>query len=247
MSALQNRRAYHIAVVDTGSDLRTIRRSLTKRGFRICAHTSTQSALERALASPPSMFILETDVGTGDGLELCKEIRRTAGLSLVPIVMVSHRSRVWDVVAGLQAGADDYMIKPLREQEMLARVDATLRRCYELNQSRVVRFDAIEINSDAITLTVRGKRHGLAPAEFRLLDYLVHNPGRAFSRAHLLAIMRSRPGSVKHRMIDVIVKRIRYAIEPDQQNPKYLRTVKGFGYCFYLPETATGIENRAKQ
>jgi DNA-binding response OmpR family regulator len=193
------------------------------------------------------MFILETDIDTGDGLELCTEIRRTPGLSLIPIVIVSHRSREWDVVAGLQAGADDYITKPFRERELLARIDASLRRCYELSRPRLVQFDAIEINSDAITLTVRGRRHQLAPAEFRLLDYLVHNPGRAFSRDHLLGIIRSRPKSVKHRMIDVIVNRIRYAIEPDHQHPKYLRTVKGFGYSFYLPKSATGIESRAKQ
>ena len=228
-------------VVDAGNDLRTLRHLLAKAGFKIRAFTSAESAFARALDSPPSMFVLETDLASSDGLELCRRIRKTAGLSLLPIVLVSRRSHEAEVVAGLEAGADDYISKPFRQRELLARVDASLRRCYELSQPRVIRFDGIEINSAAITLTVHGRRKQLTPAEFRLLDYMTRNPGRAFSRDHLLSIIRSRPRSVKFRMIDVIVKRIRYAIEPDQANPKYLRTVPGFGYCFYLPENASGI------
>ena len=228
-------------VVDIGDDLHAIRAVLKNAGFKIRAFTSAASALDRALDSAPSMFILDTDIVGGDGLELCRQIRETAGLSLIPILQMSRRSQEADVVAGLQAGADDYIVKPFRERELLARVNASLRRCYELSQPRLTRFDAVEINSEAITLTVHGQRKQLRPAEFKLLDYMVRNPGRVFSRDHLLSIIQSRPRSVKCRMIDVIVRQVRDAIEPDPAHPRYLRTASGFGYCFYLPENATGV------
>lgn len=233
--------AYSIIVVDNGNDLQLIRGVLATRGFKVRPFTNADSALERALASPPSMFILEADLMKGDGVELCRQIRMTSGLSLIPIIFVSHRAEEADKVVALEAGADDYITKPFGKREMLARVSASLRRCYELRHPLVLRFDDIEINSEATTLTVRGVRVALAPSEFRLLDYLVRNPGRTFIRDHLLKMMRVRTRSVKSRLVDVIVRRIREAIEPDVANPKYLRTVTGFGYCFHLPEGATRL------
>jgi len=187
------------------------------------------------------MFILETAISQGDGLELCRRIRRTPGLSLIPVLLVSHRSQEADKVAGFESGADDYIAKPFGDREMIARVVANLRRCYELTQPVLIRFDDIEINSEAMTLTVNRSPVELSLREFRLLEYFVRNPGRTFSRDHLLKMIRSHSGPVKPRLVDVYVQRIRQTIEPDEEHPTYLRTVRGLGYCFHLPATAKGL------
>lgn len=231
----QHEHGYSIVLIDRGKDLQSTRHLLSARGFRVRPFTNPESALERALLTPPSMFILETELEKRDGLEVCREIRQTSGLSLIPIIFISRRAQEADKVVALESGADDYITKPFAKREMLARVSASLRRCYELRHPLVLHFDDIEINSEATTLTVRGVRSPLTPSQFRLLDYLVRNPGRTFSREHLLKMMRVRTKSVKLRLVDVIVKQIRAAIEPDQTHPKYLRTVTGFGYCFHLP------------
>lgn len=236
---LQSRRPYSIILLDRGKDLQFIRSLLTSRGYRVRAFSADARALDRALASPPSIFIIETDLAEADGLEFCRRIRKSSGLSMTPIICISHRGEEADKVVALDSGADDYITKPFGSREMLARVNAVLRRCYEFRNPLVLRFDDIEINSEATMLKVRGQRATLSPSEFRLLDYLARNPDKTFTRDHLLKMMRVRTGTVKPRMVDVIVKRIREAIEPDFTNPRYLRTVIGFGYSFHLPESAT--------
>lgn len=195
-----------------------------------------ESAIRRALNSPPSLFILEAALPQGNGLLLCDRIRRTPALCSIPVIFVSRRRNEADKVAGLGAGADDYIGKPFGERELVARVRAILRRCYELTQPALSQFDDIELDSNTVTLTVKGEPVDMALSEFRLLEYFIRNPGRTFSRHHLLKMIRSNLDDVKPRMVDVYVKRIRRKIEVHEENPQYLRTVRGLGYCFHLPD-----------
>jgi DNA-binding response OmpR family regulator len=96
-------------VVDNGDDLRLTQRLLSSRGFSVRPFSNPKTALDRAMESPPSMFVLEADLETGDGVEMCREIRMTSNLSLIPIIFVSHRSQEADKVVALEAGADDYI------------------------------------------------------------------------------------------------------------------------------------------
>ena len=187
------------------------------------------------------MFILESAWPRNDGLSLCDRIRKTSSLASIPIIFVSKRAQEADVVAGLNTGADDYITKPFRERELIARVTASLRRCFELTQPVISQFGIFELNYDAMTLTVNGTLLRIPLAEFRLLEYLVRNPGRTFSRDHLLKMIGSESAKVKPRLVDVYVKRIRQKIEADEENPKYLRTVRGLGYCFHVPTEAGRI------
>jgi two-component system alkaline phosphatase synthesis response regulator PhoP len=155
---------------------------------------------------------------------------------LIPVIFVSHRKNEADKVAGLEAGADDYIGKPFGERELIARVRANLRRCYELTQPVRFQFGEVELNSNTVTLTVKGKPAEITPSEFRLLEYLVRNPGKTFGRDHLLKMIRPTLGAVKPRIVDVYVKKIRRQIEVNEEDPKYLRTVRGVGYCFHLPD-----------
>jgi len=205
--------------LDSGDDLNATRLLLNNRGFKVRGFASADSAFQKALVAPPSMFILEAVTAHEDGLQLCRRIRSTPGLSLIPVLFVSRCSAEADNVAGLEAGADDYIKKPYRERELIARVGANLRRCYELSQPLVVSFDEIELNSEAMTVTVNGYPVELSLTEFRLLEYLVRNPGRTFNRDHLLKMIRIHSGTAKARLVDVYVGRIRRKIEVDELNP----------------------------
>lgn len=235
MATVRDKREYTIFAVDKADGLRAIKGALSRRGFRVYGFVNGDSAIRRALNSPPSLFLLEAALSYGDGLLLCARIRKTPVLALVPVVFVSRRSDVADRVAGLEMGADDYITKPFDERELAARVSASLRRCYELSRPASLQFGKVEIDSNAMRLTVGGSPVALPLREFRLLDYLVRNPERTFSREHLLKMIRPGASDVKPRIVDVYVKSIRSRIEEDEENPQYLRTIRGVGYCFHLP------------
>jgi DNA-binding response OmpR family regulator len=232
---------YAIFIVDDAAESRPLGRVLKREEFRVQEFVSGESAIKKALTSAPSMFILEATPAQGNGLLLCDRIRRTPSLCLIPVIFVSHRRNEAAKVAGLEAGADDYIGKPFGEREFVARVRASLRRCYELTQPALFQFGDVEINSNTVTLTVKGEPLDTTLIEFRLLEYLVRNPGRTFSRDHLLKMIRSNLSDVKPRMVDVYVKKIRRKIEVDEENPRYLRTVRGLGYCFHLPDMPTAL------
>ena len=226
-------RPYTIFVLDDAEEARAIRRALADAGFRVRVFASGEPAVRRALNSPPEMFILESAWGRNDGMSLCDRIRKTSGLSAIPIIFVSKRTHEGDRVAGLNAGADDYISKPFGERELIARVGASLRRCYELTRPAFSQFGSCELNYNATTLAVNGVPIEIPLAEFRLLEYFVRNPGRTFTRDHLIKMIGCGT-KVRSRMVDVYVQRLRRKIEADIENPTYLRTVRGLGYCFHL-------------
>jgi DNA-binding response OmpR family regulator len=236
----QTKLPYNIFVLESSSRaLDMLRGVLQVRGFKVRGFKSARSALRAALESLPSLFIMDTDLAGDEGLEVCRRIRQTPGLSVLPIILVSSRVQEADRVAGLEAGADDYITKPFGSRELIARVRAHLRRCYELTGTKSIRFGRIEIDPEAVTLKINGVPVDLPLSEFRLLEYMVRNPGRAFSRIHLLKMIRWGARAVKPRVVDVYVKRIRAKIEVDARHPSHLRTVRRLGYCFH-PLTSPG-------
>lgn len=212
-----------------------MRELLQAQGFHIRVFQSAHSAFAKWIASPPSMIIVEPDVLGTEAPDLCRQIRENPTTSLIPIIFVSRQSEEADKVVALGAGADDYICKPFGHRELLARIKAGLRGCYELRQPAVLRFGELEINSQATTLAVGGLQKQLNPSEFRLLDYLAHNPGRTFTREQLLKVTRFRKRLVKPKLVDTTVNRIRKVIEKDPADPQFIRTVNGFGYRFNDP------------
>jgi DNA-binding response OmpR family regulator len=227
---------YTIFIVDEVAESRPMGRVLRREKFRVLEFLGGESAIRKALSSAPSLFILEVTLAQGNGLLICDRIRRTPALCLIPIIFVSRRRNEADKVAGLEAGADDYLGKPFGERELVARVRAILRRCYELAQPALLQFGDVELDSNTVTLTVKGEPADITLSEFRLLEYFVRNPSRTFSRDHLLKMIRSNLDDVKPRLVDVYVKKIRRKIEVHEEHPQYLRTVRGLGYCFHLPD-----------
>ena len=165
-----------------------------------------------------------------DGLDLLAELRRAGDL---PVIMVTAKGGEADRVMGLRLGADDYMVKPFSPAELVARINAVLRRRLRVTRSSTLSFDGLVLDEATRTLTVRGKVVSTTAKEFDLLAFLASSPSQVFTRDQLLDRVWGSssewqdPGTVTEH-----VRRVRLAIEDDPANPRRIRTVRGVGYSF---------------
>ena len=200
----------HIFVVEDDPDISgLVRHHLEREGFAVRLYSTGNAVLADAGRQRPTLFILDIMVPGKDGLELCRQIRQMQSLSMVPVIFLTAKSGEADRVLGLELGADDYIPKPFSPRELVARVKAVLRRFERPLSPAPVRAGEIEIDPGAMTLTVR--------------DQLLDSVWRDTSY-------------VTPRSVDVYVRRIREKIEPDPENPRYLKTVRGAGYRFEVPK-----------
>jgi two-component system phosphate regulon response regulator PhoB len=227
----------NIFVVEDDPDIsRLVRHHLETAGFSVRVFGGGHGVLGEAERQRPGLFLLDIMVPGSDGLELCRRIRQTPSLAMTPVIFLTAKSGEADRVLGLEIGADDYIPKPFSPRELVARVKAVLRRFERPLSPTPIRIDEIEIDPGAMVLTVRGKPVTTTATEFRLLDYLARHTGRVFSRDQLLDAVWRDTAYVTPRSVDVYVRRIREKIEPDPENPRYLRTVRGAGYRFEGPK-----------
>jgi len=227
-----------IFVVEDDVDIaRLVRHHLEVAGYRVRSYSSTHTVLADALKERPSLMLLDIMVPGGDGIELCRQVRQSGqALGGIPIVFLTARTGEADRIRGLETGADDYITKPFSPRELVARVKAVLRRFERPLPPSPMKLGEIEIDPSAMTLTVRGNPVPTTATEFRLLDYFARHKGRVFSRDHLLDSVWRDTAYVTPRSVDVYVRRIREKIEPDPENPRYLKTVRGAGYRFEVPK-----------
>jgi two-component system phosphate regulon response regulator PhoB len=222
-----------IFLVEDDTDIsRLVRHHLEAAGYAVRTFLSAGPVLADAEKERPSLFLLDIMVPGGDGLDLCRRIRQIPVLGITPVIFLTAKSGESDRVLGLDLGADDYITKPFSPRELVARIRAVLRRFEKPLTPSQLKIGDINIDSGAMTLTVRGKLVATTATEFRLLDYLAHHPGRVFTRDQLLDAVWRDTAYVTPRSVDVYVRRIREKIEPDAENPRYLRTVRGAGYRF---------------
>jgi DNA-binding response OmpR family regulator len=226
-----------IFLVEDDPDIsRLVRHHLENEGFGVRVYSSGVGVLADAERARPALFLLDIMIPGKDGLEICRTIRQTPGLASVPVIFLTAKSSEADRVLGLELGADDYIPKPFSPRELVARVKAVLRRFERPLPPTPVKVGEIEIDPSAMTLTVRGNLVATTATEFRLLDYFARHKGRVFTRDHLLDSVWRDTAYVTPRSIDVYVRRIREKIEPDPENPRYLKTVRGAGYRFDVPK-----------
>jgi two-component system phosphate regulon response regulator PhoB len=225
-----------IVVVEDDPDIsRLVRHHLEADGFTVKVFATGNTVIADSERQHPSLFILDIMLPGRDGLELCRQIRHTPSLAATPVIFLTAKSREADRILGLELGADDYIPKPFSPRELMARVRAVLRRFERpISQARVKIAD-LEIDPGAMTLTVRGNRVATTATEFRLLDYFVRHIGRVVTRGQLLNSIWRDTAYVTSRSVDVYVRRIREKIESDPQNPHYLKTLRGVGYRFEVP------------
>ncbi len=226
-----------IFVLEDDADIsRLVQHNLEAAGFTARVFTTTAPVLADAERKAPDLFLLDIMVPGGDGLDLCRRIRRNPALSSTPVIFLTARTSESDRVLGLELGADDYITKPFSPRELIARVKAVLRRFERPSAPAQLLFDDVEIDANAMQVKVRGELMTTTATEFRLLEYLARHPGRVFSRDHLLDAVWGDARFVTPRSVDVYVRRIREKIETDAENPRYLVTVRGAGYRFELPK-----------
>ncbi len=212
--------------------------NLEKEGFRTSYATDGSVALAQVRRDKPDLVILDLMLPGLDGLEVCRQLRRSDEFAALPVLMLTARGEEADRVAGLEIGADDYVTKPFSVREIVARVRALLRRREAPSSSAtaVIEHQGLRMDPQQHSLTVDGKRVELSALEFRLLYFLASNPGRVFSRDQLLDRVWGDDRSVTPRSVDVYVRRLREKIEPLPARPRYLQTLRGVGYRFTAGE-----------
>lgn len=226
-----------IFVVEDDPDIsRLVRHHLESAGFWVKVFPAGHSLLADSEKQKPSLFLLDIMVPGKDGLELCRQIRQTQSLAATPVIFLTAKGGEADRILGLELGADDYIPKPFSPRELVARVKAVLRRFERPLPQSPVKVGDIEIDPGAMTLVVRGNTIATTATEFRLLDYFARHLGRVFTRDQLLDSVWRDTAYVTPRSVDVYVRRIREKIEPDPDNPRYLKTVRGAGYRFEAPK-----------
>ena len=218
-----------ILAVEDDERIRTaVKLALEDEGWTVAEAANGEDALAQFQQEPADVVLIDIMLPDIDGFEVCRAIRRSSD---VPIVMVTARDDTHDVVAGLEAGADDYLTKPFAPKELSARIRALLRRARTSEVSSPhLRFGDLEIVPEEGVVRRNGRDVHLTKTEFRVLVELAQSPGRVFSREVLLERIWEHGYFGDGRLVDVHVRRLRTKVEADPANPRHVVTVRGLGY-----------------
>jgi len=218
-----------VLVVEDDERIRTaVRLALENEGWEVVEARSGEEALQVFPEADADIVLIDIMLPGIDGFEVCRTVRRQSD---IPVVMVTARDDTHDVVAGLEAGADDYLTKPFAPKELSARIRALLRRVrIPTTELSNLEFGDLKILPDQGQVIVEDKAIHLTRTEFQLLVELASAPGRVFSRDELLERVWGRGYFGDGRLVDVHIRRLRKKIEPEDAKPRYVITVRGFGY-----------------
>ena len=225
-----------ILVVDDKANVRQLLSEyLTGQGFKVVTATNGREALYAARHETPDVILLDIMMPEMDGYEFLREYRRERS---VPVIIITAREEETDAVLGLELGADDYVIKPFRMRELVARVRAVLRRSEHADSNaRPLHVGDILLDEATHTVTARGQPVSLTPTEFNLLGLLMRSAGQVLTRQQLADRLTEDGFAGLERTLNVHVRNLRAKIEPDPDQPRYVETVFGVGYRFSAPES----------
>jgi DNA-binding response OmpR family regulator len=201
---------------------------LGRFGLSVRTATHPEAGLRALNADPPDLLILDIMLPETDGLAVCRKVRET---SRVPIVMLTARGDVTDRIVGLEMGADDYLPKPFEPRELVARIQAVLRRGSK-DDDECVRIGVLSVNWTTRSAELRGVPLALTTAEFELLAFLVRSRGRVVSRERIMEGTRGIDWESYDRSIDVLISRLRQKLGDEPKRSTFIRTVRGVGYSF---------------
>jgi len=228
-----------VLIVDRDiADAEPLRLGLAGAGFVTRAMTSAVDALSAIVARPPRIVIVDWDLPRSGGPELVVAVRAAKLPQGIGLIIMSALTGEQDVVDGLNLGADDYVSKPYSTREVIARVKAVLRqrsRCSKAGLPSVVCGD-LRLNSTTMSAEACQQPLDLSPVEYRLLEFLMKHPGRAFNRSQLLTEVWGVASALDERTVDVNVQRLRRLLT-QPGCVEYIQTVRGFGYRFDVPPT----------
>ena len=219
-----------ILIIDDDQELTDLLETyLADFGYRTTAVHRPSRGLELLGTSDFDLVILDVMLPELDGFKVCKTIRET---STLPIIMLTARGEITDRVVGLELGADDYLPKPFEARELVARIQAVLRRGHNPARKDLLHAGSLKISLENYTATLDGAALNLTTTEFEMLALLAQSRGRVLSRDYIMQNIRGVDWEAFDRSVDVLISRIRNKLQDDPKNPRYIRTVRGAGYMF---------------
>jgi two-component system response regulator RegX3 len=233
--SVRERQATVLVVEDEESFVDALSVGLRREGFLVQVARDGIEALDRFDSVRPDLVLLDVMLPRLSGIDVCREIRSR---SAVPILMVSAKTSEIDTVVGLEVGADDYVSKPYRLRELVARMRAALRRAPRVDEparQATLEVGDVRLDPEEHEVFLRGERLNLPLKEFELLQLLLDNAGRVLTRDTLIDRVWGHDYVGDTKTLDVHVKRLRARIEDDPANPRRIVTIRGLGYKFELP------------
>jgi DNA-binding response OmpR family regulator len=220
-----------ILVVDDQSSVRQLLQEyLIEQGYRVLTATDGQNAIYMARHEPPDLILLDVMMPRMDGYQFLRQYRKERQ---TPVIIITAREEETDAVLGLDLGADDYVVKPFRMRELVARIQAVLRRNLDTGEKfEVLRAGDILLDERTHSVTARGAPVQLTPIEFALLEVFLHSPGRVFTRTDLADHLAESNFTGLDSTLNVHIRNLRLKIEPEPATPRYIETVFGVGYRF---------------
>ena len=219
-----------LVVDDEPQIVRALAINLRARGYEVSTAGHGTEALRLAAAHPPDVVILDLGLPDLDGVDVIAGLR---GWTTVPVLVLSGRSDSTDKVDALDAGADDYVVKPFGMDELMARLRAMLRRNTPEGETPAVEFGDVLVDLSATRVTVRGEEVRLTPTEWHLLEVLVRHPGKLLSQRHLLTEVWGPGYESAQGNLRLYMAQLRRKLEPDPSRPRFFRTEPGMGYRFH--------------
>ena len=222
-----------LVVDDEPTITEVVSRYLEQAGYATNAAADGEAALALALRDRPDLVVLDLMLPGMDGLEVMHRLRDAAGARRVSVILLTAKGEATDRVIGLRLGADDYVVKPFSPAELVARVDAVLRRTRTAPElEEPICFDGLELDPVAHQVTVLGEEAQLTGREYDLLLHFMRHPGQVFSRDQLMELVWRFSFYSDTSTVTVHVRRLRGKIEEEPSNPRWLQTVWGVGYRF---------------
>jgi len=221
---MENTKGHTILIVDDEPDiLEFLSYNVRKEGYKVFTASNGMEALRLVQQINPSLILLDVMMPKMDGIETCQVIRKDLNMVQPIIAFLTARTEDYAQIAGFEAGADDYINKPIRPRLLISKIESLLRR----NKNEQNSSDKITIDRDRFVVEVEGKSLQLPKKEFELLELLASRPGKVFNRDQILAVVWGNDTIVGERTIDVHIRKLR-----EKLGDAYIRTIKGVGYTF---------------
>lgn len=223
-----------ILIVDDEPQIRRVlRATLSSQGYTVAEARSGDEALEQIRGQRPDLILLDVNMTSRSGFEVCREIRASSD---TPIIMLTVRNSERDKVQALDAGADDYVVKPFGSEELMARIRAALRRAAPVESLPPFISNDLKVDFEKRSVLVKGQPVRLTPKEFELLHHLVTNRGKAQAHRRILQAVWGPDYGEETEYLRVFINQLRKKIEPDPRHPRYIHTEPWIGYRFDPPE-----------